>query len=167
MWDRVKPRVPSLLADLLVALATYCAITAVIPPLRDPLSWLTTLITDLFIVVPPNLAYAALIGLIGAGLRRRKRIAWWLFLLVICLPSLVWDVAHLGQDWFWIVNILILGGLALVAILARDEFRAVVDKGNGWRALATLVVCLAVSVLLSATCSSASSRTAWTPAPTS
>jgi lysyl-tRNA synthetase class 2 len=69
--------VPDLVAGYLATVATFCAVTALIPPLRGPLAWLRTAIEVVSVGAPPSLATAAFLGILAAAVRRRMRAAWW------------------------------------------------------------------------------------------
>ncbi|MGB6022215.1 MAG: bifunctional lysylphosphatidylglycerol synthetase/lysine--tRNA ligase LysX [Ornithinimicrobium sp.] len=123
--------------------AAFVTVVAVVPPWHhffalagDPVSVLT-------IPVEPNLAYAALLVVLGVALRRRLRVAWWLFVLWwLVLPqfSRVLDIAA-GQDVGlnsvgFVVALLCLG----FCLRARSQFTARRVPGSLTRACAIFVI---------------------------
>jgi lysyl-tRNA synthetase, class II len=147
--QRLADRVPALLAGYLAFVATFCAVTAVIPPLRPLLAWLRTAIEVVSVGAPPSLATAAFLGILAAAVRRRMRAAWWFVVVYVVLGRvLTWlsvvidteaeDRVAVTADWgveAWLR--VAFGIVALVLLLlARDRFTARTQRGNGWRALA-------------------------------
>src|SRR5689334_938495 len=143
--DRFLARVPGALATLFAVVAWFCVLLSLIPLLRTR----TTEIRDWseFSGLPlrPNLAYAAFVGLVAASLRRRTRVSWWLLVLFYLVPSLLTLASFIPDNPWLAVPAAIVLGLLVLVIAARRQFYARVQKGNGWRALATLVVGLAVA----------------------
>jgi lysyl-tRNA synthetase class 2 len=147
---RWKRRVPDFLASYLAFVATFCAITALLPFLRDPLNWLRRIIEVISVGAPPSLATAAFLGILATAVRRRMRVAWWILVVYVVLDRLLlWvtvlvdteaeqavQVSFDGSTWIRVV----FGVVALALLLfARDQFTARMDKGNGWRALGVYV----------------------------
>jgi lysyl-tRNA synthetase, class II len=145
-------RLPDLLAGYLAAVATFCAVTAVLPPLREPLMWLRTAIEIVSVGAPPSLATAAFLGILAAAVRRRMRAAWWFVVAYVVLGRLLgWINVLVDTEAVDPVTVSVVGGtpgwlrvgfgvaaLALL-VLARDRFTARTERGNGWRALGLYV----------------------------
>ena len=92
-------RVPDLLASYLAAVATFCAVTALLPVLREPLAWLRTAIEIVSVGAPPSLATAAFLGILAAAVRRRMRAAWWFVVLYLVLGRILgWITVLIDTD---------------------------------------------------------------------
>ncbi len=146
---RWKRRVPDLLASYLAFVATFCAVTALLPVLRDPLSWLRQIIEVISVGAPPSLATAAFLGILATAVRRRMRVAWWILAVYVVVDRLLHLVVVIDTEAEQAFQVTIdistwvrvLFGVVALALLlfARDQFTARMDKGNGWRALAVYV----------------------------
>jgi lysyl-tRNA synthetase class 2 len=153
-------RVPDLLAGYLAAVATFCAVTAILPPLREPLQWLRSAIEIVSVGAPPSLATAAFLGILAAAVRRRMRAAWWFLVVYIVLGRVLGGVEILvDTDAVDPVTVTVGGagawlraGFGVVAlallVLARPLFTARTQRGNGWRALGLYIGVVVVGVLL-------------------
>src|SRR5258706_380824 len=147
--DSVLARVPGAMATLFAILATACALLALVPLLRnrtEPVQHVA--ISDLALPLRPNLALAAYLGLIAASLRRQTRVSWWVVVLLYVGP---WFLASLGGGFVdpWLFgSAAVLGVVLGLLIAARKQFTARVERGNGWRALGTLVGGLILASLL-------------------
>ncbi len=140
-------RVPNVLATIFATLAIACAVLTLVPLLRNRTEPVQVAAEYMSIPLRPNLALAAFLGLIAASLRRRTRVAWWFVLLFYLGPAFLGGVgAGVENPWFFI-SAAVLGVLLGVTIAARKQFTARVARGNGWRALATLVVGLTLASL--------------------
>ena len=139
---------PDLLASYLAAVATFCAVTALLPVLREPLAWLRTAIEIVSVGAPPSLATAAFLGILAAAVRRRMRAAWWFVVLYLVLGRILgWITVLIDTDapdpvvvsagsgvlaWLRVG----FGVAALVLlVVARKRFTARTQRGSGWRAL--------------------------------
>lgn len=145
-------RLPNLFAGYLAAVATFCAVTAVVPALREPLAWLRSAIEIVSFTAPPSLAAAAFLGILAAAVRRRMRAAWWFLVIYVVFGRLLyWITVLVGTDseepetltaapgfggWLRVGF-----GVAALALLlvARDRFTARTQRGSGWRALGVYV----------------------------
>ena len=146
---RWKRRVPDFLASYLAFVATFCAVTALLPVLRDPLSWLRQIIEVISVGAPPSLATAAFLGILATAVRRRMRVAWWILAVYVVVDRLLHLVVVIDTEAEQAFQVTIdistwvrvlFGVIALALLLfARDQFTARMDKGNGWRALAVYV----------------------------
>ena len=141
-------RVPDLLASYLAAVATFCAVTALLPVLREPLAWLRTAIEIVSVGAPPSLATAAFLGILAAAVRRRMRAAWWFVVLYLVLGRILgWITVLIDTDaqdpvvvsagsgvLAWLRVGFGVAGLVLL-LVARKRFTARTQRGSGWRAL--------------------------------
>src|SRR6185312_2871724 len=136
-------RVPDLLASYLAAVATFCAVTALLPVLREPLAWLRTAIEIVSVGAPPSLATAAFLGILAAAVRRRMRAAWWFVVLYLVLGRILgWITVLIDTDAQDPVTVSagsgVLGwlrvgfGVAALALLllARKRFTARTQRGS-------------------------------------
>jgi lysyl-tRNA synthetase, class II len=142
---RVLSRVPGALATVFAVIAWSCALLALVPLLRNRTEPIRTASEFLALPIRPNLAYAAFVGLIAASLRRRTRVSWWIVVLFYLGPSFLGLVAGGFARPALFIAAAVLGVLLGITIAARKEFTARLEPGNGWRALATLVVGLVLA----------------------
>ena len=156
-------RVPDLVAGYLAFVAVFCAVTALIPPLRAPLTWLQTAIEVISVEAPPNLATAAFLGILAAAVRRRMIAAWWVLVIYLVLePALQLavdlslrrtrrppievsirrrrrrSVLRVAFGLLWLA----------VLVIARDRFTAHTQPGSGRRALAWWLGLLVLGILV-------------------
>jgi len=154
-------RVPDLLAGYLAFVATFCAVTALLPVLREPLEWLRTAIEIVSVGAPPSLATAAFLAILAGAVRRRMRAAWWFVVLYLVLGRILgWITVLIDTDARDPVTVSagsgVLGWLrvgfgvaALVLLLlARKRFTARTQRGSGWRALGIYVGVVVLGGLL-------------------
>ncbi|MGB7448341.1 MAG: bifunctional lysylphosphatidylglycerol synthetase/lysine--tRNA ligase LysX [Ornithinimicrobium sp.] len=136
-------RWPDFLALTTFAFATFVIVVALVRPWHrffaqagDPISLLT-------IPVEPNLAYASLLVVLGVALRRRLRIAWWLFVLWwLALPQVSRVLAILAGDDValnCVGFVIALVGLG-VCLHARHQFTARRVPGSLTRAALLFVL---------------------------
>jgi lysyl-tRNA synthetase, class II len=142
---RVVSRVPGALATLFAIIAWLCALLAIVPLLRDRTEPLEVAAAYLAIPIRPNLAYAAFLGLIAASLRRRTRLSWWIVVLLYFGPSFVGSLVGGFDEPPLFLSAVVLFVLLGFTVAARRQFTARLERGNGWRALGTLVVGLIVA----------------------
>ncbi|HEX6872738.1 MAG TPA: bifunctional lysylphosphatidylglycerol synthetase/lysine--tRNA ligase LysX [Micromonosporaceae bacterium] len=136
---------PAILTFLFGAAAWLCALLALVPLLRNRTEPVQVAAEYLAIPIRPNLAYAAFLGLIAASLRRRTRASWWIVVLLYFGPAAVGSlIAGLTEPPVLISAAILLSLLGLT-LAAHGQFRAHVERGNGWRALATLVLGLTLA----------------------
>ncbi|HKE67167.1 MAG TPA: bifunctional lysylphosphatidylglycerol synthetase/lysine--tRNA ligase LysX, partial [Micromonosporaceae bacterium] len=74
--DDWTARVPTVLSVVLGALSALCALAAVSEAAFARSQPIREAISDVLLPAPPNLAYAAFVGILGASLARRKRLAF-------------------------------------------------------------------------------------------
>ena len=151
--DGWEARVPRILSWFCYGISAVSLVTALIPVTRAPLSWLRLSLDLIFVGVPPNLAWAVLMVILASALGKRKRAAWG---LLVALE--VFEVAVLLIAWFFFpsaypsvltplfIDLSVLGML----FLSRREFFAISQRGNGWRAILTFLVGMAVTITLGA-----------------
>ncbi|WP_267241906.1 bifunctional lysylphosphatidylglycerol synthetase/lysine--tRNA ligase LysX [Streptomyces sp. PR69] len=145
---RWHARVPGALGGFFAALGVFCAILALIPPVRRLLRPLALFLDRVAVPVSANLAYAAFLLLLAAALGARKKAAWWLVVAYLTLLAVA-DVLLLAldQDWTWAPNLALC--LIALAVLAgtRGEFYAQTRHGAFRRALLVLVLGLGLGIL--------------------
>ncbi|MFD4628320.1 bifunctional lysylphosphatidylglycerol synthetase/lysine--tRNA ligase LysX [Streptomyces sp. NPDC058284] len=142
-------RVPEGFAAFFGGLGVFCAVLAVIAPLRRLLMPVIRVLDLVTVPVSANLAYAVFLFLLAAATAARKKVAWWLVVSYLGL-LLAFDVlgAALG---FWAESLpsFVVCGIAFVLlILARQEFSADSRRGAVRRAVAVLVAGLGLASLL-------------------
>ncbi|RFU88098.1 bifunctional lysylphosphatidylglycerol synthetase/lysine--tRNA ligase LysX [Streptomyces triticagri] len=147
--DRFLHQVPDGFATFFGLLAAYCAIIAIIPPLRRGVRPFTRLLDAVTVPVSANLAYAVFLVLLATACASRKRIAWHLvvwYLGLLIAADLLWIGA--GQ-WTEAIASLAVCLVALVLlILAHGEFYADARRGAVRRALGVLLAGLALATLV-------------------
>jgi lysyl-tRNA synthetase class 2 len=142
-------RLPEWLAAYLGFVAAFSAILAVLPVLRGPLHWPRVAVEYVSITVTPNVAYAIVLALLAAACRRRLRVAWWLVLLLLAVPTALDRLAQsVSGQLEYLPALVIIGTVVVLLLFARREFTARIERGNGWKALGVLVLLLSVGVLL-------------------
>ncbi|WP_351227292.1 bifunctional lysylphosphatidylglycerol synthetase/lysine--tRNA ligase LysX [Streptomyces sp. NPDC002133] len=142
-------KVPGGFAVFFAVLGVYCALIALIAPLRRLLSPVSAFLDQVAVPVSANLAYAVFLMLLAAAIGARKKAAWWLVVIYLAL-LVVTDVLTLAlqRDWAWIPNlVLCLLALALL-VVARREFYALTRRGALRHAVLVLIVGLAVGILV-------------------
>jgi lysyl-tRNA synthetase class 2 len=154
--ERTVPRLrddrwPDWLATVTLALAAFVLVIAAVPPWRGYFSADDDAVSLLFLPVLPNLTYAALLFVLGVGLRRRLRPAWWVFVvLLVVLPSLG-RVASIVRGEAVALNALglvVAAGILVVAIGSRRQFAARPARAAGLKALAFFLVGVVVAGLV-------------------
>ncbi|HEX6886953.1 MAG TPA: bifunctional lysylphosphatidylglycerol synthetase/lysine--tRNA ligase LysX [Candidatus Nanopelagicales bacterium] len=142
---------PDRLAAAMFALAAFVAITSIVPVLRRYFDQPTDLLSMLLVPTVPNVVYAALLVVLGVGLLRRLRAAWWVLLIwLLALPELDRLVTIAVGD----ASPAIVIGAGVVAVLlvlmlrVRSQFPARAVRGNRWRALAVLLLGSALTMLV-------------------
>ncbi|MEU6673747.1 bifunctional lysylphosphatidylglycerol synthetase/lysine--tRNA ligase LysX [Streptomyces sp. NPDC046925] len=147
--DRFLGRVPEGFAAFFGILGLFCAVLAIIAPLRHLLRPLVRLLDLLTVPVSPNLAYAVFLFLLSAATAARKKVAWWLVIIYLGL-LLAFDVLGIALGFYAdSLPSLIVCSLAFVLlVLARKEFSADSRRGAVRRAVLVLVAGLAVAILV-------------------
>lgn len=147
--DRFLRRVPEGFAAFFGALGLFCAILAVIAPLRHLLRPVVRVLDLLTVPVSPNLAYAVFLFLLAAATAARKKVAWWLVIVYLGL-LLAFDVLGIALG-FWadsLPSLIVCGVAFALLVLARKEFSADSRRGAVRRAVLVLVAGLAVAILV-------------------
>ncbi|MGW8949383.1 bifunctional lysylphosphatidylglycerol synthetase/lysine--tRNA ligase LysX [Streptomyces sp. NPDC055709] len=142
-------KVPGAFAMFFALLGVYCAVIALIAPLRRLLVPVSDFLDQVAVPVSANLAYAVFLMLLAAAIGARKRIAWWLVVTYLALLVITDALTLILQrDWDWIPNlVLCLIALALL-VVARREFYALTRRGALRHALLVLVLGLAAGILV-------------------
>ena len=153
-----RARIPAIFAGVLTATALLCAVAAVSEAFEYRSQPIRQIIDVLLLPARANLAYAALIGVLAASLKRRKRVAYWFLVIffglqlgydAVFLPVLlvlhphVWinHVNHPPHPWAsWITgaNLVITVGVLVVLHQSRRQFYARVQRGSLPKALGAL-----------------------------
>src|SRR5436190_3691564 len=89
-----RPRVPAAFAATLTLLAALCAVAAVSEAAGTRIQPVRATVDQLLLPAPANLGYAALVFVLGAGVARRKRVAY-AFLVAYFALQLCWDLLAL------------------------------------------------------------------------
>ncbi|MFI6091187.1 bifunctional lysylphosphatidylglycerol synthetase/lysine--tRNA ligase LysX [Streptomyces sp. NPDC051218] len=147
--DRFLRRVPEGFAAFFGALGLFCAILAVIAPLRHLLRPVVHVLGLLTVPVSPNLAYAVFLFLLAAATAARKKVAWWLVIVYLGL-LLAFDVLGIALG-YWadsLPSLIVCGVAFALLVLARKEFSADSRRGAVRRAVLVLVAGLAVAILV-------------------
>ncbi len=156
-----QARVPKIFAGVLTGLAIFCAATAVSAAFVSRTQWVRIAIDDLLVPAPPNLGYAAFVGVLAAGVANRKRVAYWMLMVYFGLQLLA-DLAvvvyllvppnPLGKDrWLAVgivaANLALTAGVLVVLALSSAQFYAKVQRASFRKAVLTLVGLLVLFVL--------------------
>ncbi|MFK4070280.1 bifunctional lysylphosphatidylglycerol synthetase/lysine--tRNA ligase LysX [Streptomyces sp. NPDC029674] len=147
--DGFLGRVPEGFATFFGALGVFCAVLAVIAPLRRLLMPVIRFLDLVTVPVSANLAYAVFLFLLAAATAARKKITWWLVVTYLGL-LLAFDVlgAALGYWAESLPSFVVCGAAFVLLILAREEFSADSRRGAVRRALAVLVAGLGLAILV-------------------
>ncbi len=142
--DRLRDdRWPDWLATLAFTLAGLVVLAVAVHPLREYFSRSDDLVSVLVLPIVPNLVYATLLAVLGVGLRRRLRPAWWVFVVLLVVLPVIGRVASIAAGDLPLLNafgLAVGGGLLLVAITARPQFTARPARAAGLAALTVLVI---------------------------
>jgi lysyl-tRNA synthetase class 2 len=143
-------RVPTVVSAVLAALAVLCALAAVSEVFFARSQPIREAIDDVLLPAPPNLGYAAVIGILAASVARRKRLALQLLYLyfglqvaadlgILALLASVGEpvrqLEHLSRAPWWAASStaanLVIGLVTLVVLwLAREQFYAAVQRAS-------------------------------------
>ncbi|MBM7173508.1 bifunctional lysylphosphatidylglycerol synthetase/lysine--tRNA ligase LysX [Streptomyces sp. G44] len=144
----VLGRVPEGFAAFFGVLGVFCAVLAVVPPLRRLLMPVVRVLDLVTVPVSANLAYAVFLFLLAAATGARKKVAWWLVVSYLGL-LLAFDVLGAAVG-FWaesLPSFVVCGAAFVLLLLARGEFSADSRRGAVRRAAAVLTAGLAAAVL--------------------
>ncbi|MFE7773769.1 bifunctional lysylphosphatidylglycerol synthetase/lysine--tRNA ligase LysX [Streptomyces sp. NPDC057445] len=141
-------KVPGAFAMFFALLGVFCALIALIAPLRRLLRPVAAFLDWIAVPVSANLAYAVFLLLLAAAIGARKKAAWWLVVAYLALIAFS-DVLAISfeRDWLWIPSLAVcLTALALL-VVARREFYAATRRGSLRRAVLVLILGLAAGIL--------------------
>ncbi|MFJ9412886.1 bifunctional lysylphosphatidylglycerol synthetase/lysine--tRNA ligase LysX [Streptomyces sp. NPDC101227] len=147
-WQRFRRRVPNGFAITFSVLGLFCALTALIGPLRRGLEPVIYWLDTLTIPVAPNFAYAAFLFLLGAALAARKRVALWFLVAYLVLVTLTYALFLAAGYWEFAVSVVLCTGALVLLILAHREFYAITRRGAFLRAIGVLAGGLVAAVLI-------------------
>lgn len=146
-------RWPDRFAAAAFGFATFVLVAAAVPALRRYFSQPDDVMSTLSIPIVPNLVYASLLAVLGVGLLRRLRAAWWVLVVwLLTLPEIDRILTLVVGDGSVVVVLgLVLVGAALVlAVRVRGQFAARGVRGNGLRALVVFLAGGVVTVVVGA-----------------
>jgi lysyl-tRNA synthetase class 2 len=128
-------RWPDWLGGALMLLAGLAVVVTVVPPWRRYFAQPDDAVSLLLIPIAPNLVYAALLGSIAIGLRRRLRAAWWIsFVMLLLLPQLGRISTLLSGETvarvLAAVGLVLIAAVMVVAVRAKRQFSASAVRGN-------------------------------------
>ncbi|UNM12699.1 bifunctional lysylphosphatidylglycerol synthetase/lysine--tRNA ligase LysX [Streptomyces formicae] len=146
--SRLIGRVPDGFATFFALLGVFCAVIALIAPLRRLLLPVALFLDRVAVPVSANLAYAVFLLLLAAAVGARKKAAWWLVVTYLAL-IVVTDILVIAsaRDWGGIPSLVVCLLALAVLVVARREFYAATRRGSLRRALLVLVLGLAAGVL--------------------
>ncbi|GHF29618.1 lysylphosphatidylglycerol biosynthesis bifunctional protein LysX [Streptomyces mashuensis] len=147
-WRRFLHGVPGGFAVFFGLLGAYCAVTAVVPPLRRALQPVTRALDLLTVPTAANLAYAVFLLLLAAAMAARKRVTLWFVLAYLTLLLLADALLLAVGYWDTLPSLVLCVAAMSLLLLARREFYALSRRGAFLRALLVLVAGLAVGTLL-------------------
>jgi lysyl-tRNA synthetase class 2 len=159
-----QEKVPSVFSAVLTGLAVLCAFAAVSAAFYHRVQWARVTVDNLLLPAPANLGYAAFVGVLAAGVARRKRVAYWMlviyfglqlvidlgllavYYMVRVMPADFWggDVPWVPPlaPWLTAGNLLITAAVLVVLIRSAREFYAKVQPASFYKAVLTLMVLL-------------------------
>jgi lysyl-tRNA synthetase class 2 len=162
-----RARVPGVFAVGLTVLAVLCAVAAVSAAFYHRTQWVRITVDELLAPAPANLGYAAFVGVLAAGIARRKRVAFWMLLVGFSLnfvsdvalfavynlirtsPSEYWESGlRPYEPWLASGNLVLTTGIIVVLAVSHRQFYARVQRASLPKALVTLVVALVMSSLV-------------------
>ncbi|HEX6501052.1 MAG TPA: bifunctional lysylphosphatidylglycerol synthetase/lysine--tRNA ligase LysX [Micromonosporaceae bacterium] len=159
-----RARIPEIFATVLIALAAFCAATAVSEVFMLRTHVVRFYVDNLLLPAPANLGYAAFVAVLAAGVRRRKRIAYWFLVVYFALQLLAdaillplvdvartdWDIPRIPSDAPVLlgINLALTAGVLGVLYAARGEFYARVQRASLPKAASVLVILLAAFIMI-------------------
>ncbi|KUL48449.1 lysine--tRNA ligase [Streptomyces sp. NRRL F-4489] len=147
-WRRFRRRVPNGFAIIFSVLGLFCALTALIGPLRRALHSVIYWLDTLTIPVAPNFAYAAFLFLLAAAMTARKRVALW-FVVAYMVLNVLADALFLAAGyWEFGFSLLLCAGALVLLLVSHREFYAITRRGAFLRAALVLAGGLVVAVLI-------------------
>ncbi|MER6051178.1 bifunctional lysylphosphatidylglycerol synthetase/lysine--tRNA ligase LysX [Streptomyces sp. NPDC001793] len=147
-WRRMRRRVPNGFAIVFSLLGLFCALTALIGPLRRNLHSVIYWLDTLTIPVTPNFAYAAFLFLLAAAMTARKRVALW-FVVAYMVLNVLADALFLAAGyWEFSFSLVLCAGALVLLLVSHREFYAITRRGAFLRAALVLAGGLVVAVLI-------------------
>ncbi|MFG2888725.1 bifunctional lysylphosphatidylglycerol synthetase/lysine--tRNA ligase LysX [Streptomyces sp. NPDC048248] len=147
-WPRFRRRVPNGFAIVFSVLGLFCALTALIGPLRRGLHPVIYWLDTLTIPVAPNFAYAAFLFLLAAAMTARKRVALWFVVAYMLLVSLADALFLAAGYWEFAFSLVLCAGALLLLVVSHREFYAITRRGAFLRATLVLAAGLVAAVLI-------------------
>ena len=159
-------RVPRIVVVTLVGIAALCALAAVGAAFRSGMQPVRETIDLVLFPAPANLGYAAFLLVLAGALGRRKRIAYWILLLVLGLqlvlsvavllivladlmdPGVVEQVLPGWLRWSLGANAVLTTAAMVVLGLSSRQFYGRVQRASVPKALGTFAALVAVFVVL-------------------
>ncbi|MER7987114.1 bifunctional lysylphosphatidylglycerol synthetase/lysine--tRNA ligase LysX [Streptomyces noursei] len=147
-WLRFRRRVPNGFAIIFSLLGLFCALTALIGPLRRTLHSVIYWLDTLTIPVAPNFAYAAFLFLLAAAMTARKRVALW-FVAAYMVLNVLADALFLAAGyWEFGFSLALCAGALVLLLVSHREFYAITRRGAFLRAALVLAGGLVAAVLI-------------------
>ncbi|WP_275461770.1 bifunctional lysylphosphatidylglycerol synthetase/lysine--tRNA ligase LysX [Streptomyces noursei] len=147
-WLRFRRRVPNGFAIIFSLLGLFCALTALIGPLRRSLHSVIYWLDTLTIPVAPNFAYAAFLFLLAAAMTARKRVALW-FVAAYMVLNVLADALFLAAGfWEFGFSLALCAGALVLLLVSHREFYAITRRGAFLRAALVLAGGLVAAVLI-------------------
>ncbi|MFB6569072.1 bifunctional lysylphosphatidylglycerol synthetase/lysine--tRNA ligase LysX [Streptomyces noursei] len=147
-WLRFRRRVPNGFAIIFSLLGLFCALTALIGPLRRTLHSVIYWLDTLTIPVAPNFAYAAFLFLLAAAMTARKRVALW-FVAAYMVLNVLADALFLAAGfWEFGFSLALCAGALVLLLVSHREFYAITRRGAFLRAALVLAGGLVAAVLV-------------------
>ncbi|MFE7318396.1 bifunctional lysylphosphatidylglycerol synthetase/lysine--tRNA ligase LysX [Streptomyces sp. NPDC057555] len=147
-WRRFRRRVPNGFAIIFSLLGLFCALTALIGPLRRSLHSVIYWLDTLTIPVAPNFAYAAFLFLLAAAMTARKRVALWFVVAYMVLNVLADALFLAGGYWEYSFSLALCAGSLVLLLVSHREFYAITRRGAFLRAALVLAGGLVTAVLI-------------------
>ncbi|MGW2629031.1 bifunctional lysylphosphatidylglycerol synthetase/lysine--tRNA ligase LysX [Streptomyces chattanoogensis] len=147
-WRRFRRRVPNGFAITFSMLGLFCALMALIGPLRRGLRPVIYWLDTLTIPVTPNFAYAAFLLLLGAALAARKRVALWFLVAYMVMVTLGGALFVAAGYWEYAFSVVLCVGVLALLLAAHREFYAITRRGAFLRAIGVLAGGLVAAVLI-------------------
>ncbi|WP_194897070.1 phosphatidylglycerol lysyltransferase domain-containing protein [Catenulispora pinisilvae] len=162
--QRFRERIPTLLVWYCRIVALASILSALSPRTNERIDRLPDYILFSlgFLLGVPSIGFGVLMLMLGAAVRRRKRVAWWLLMVLglfvgplgwLAISALLYDVSSSDLQPLapLIVAFVVQALFIAVVIWSRKLFYAVFDAANFRRALVVLAVSLALSTILGVT----------------
>ncbi|MEI8081117.1 MAG: bifunctional lysylphosphatidylglycerol synthetase/lysine--tRNA ligase LysX [Actinomycetes bacterium] len=149
-WESKVPRIASWVCYFTAAVSL---ITTFFPGSRRFLAPARYMLDILFVGTPTNLAWAVLMVILASALGKRQRAAWGLLLALELFEVFFLTVIFFSFDvQFPVIVVQLIVDLIVIGILllARTEFFAIAQKGNGYRAVATFIIGVVITLAVGA-----------------